>query len=74
MPVLVLSIAEDLNKLFQDGGMATITLLCKLCRIMVVTIYIPFMFIIGILCSKNRGTDRTSKMFDVVLPVKRSDI
>lgn len=41
---------------------------------MEVTVDFAFMFIVGILCTKDRGTDRTSKMLNVILAVESGNI
>lgn len=44
--MLVLAIAEDFHELFQNRGMATMTSLSELGRIVEVTINLAFMFVI----------------------------
>lgn len=74
MPMLVLAIAEDFHELLQDGRVAAVASLGELGRVVEVTIDLAFVFIVGILCTKDRGTDRTSKMLYVVLAVESGNI
>lgn len=46
MPALVLHVAVDLDKLFENGAVTTRTLGGKASRVMKMTIYITLMFVI----------------------------
>ena len=72
--MLVLAIAEDFHELLQDCRVAAVASLGELGRVVEVTVDLAFVFIVGILCTKDRGTDRTSKMLDVVLAVESGNI
>lgn len=72
--MLILPVPEDLHKLFQNGGMAAMAPLCKLGRIMVVTIYHAFMFVVTVLRSEHCGANRTSEMFYMIFAVQGCDI
>ena len=74
MPVLVLTIAEDFNKLLKNRSMASITPLSKLRGIVVMTIYIAFMLIVRVLGTEHGGTDGASKMFDVIFTIESRDV
>jgi hypothetical protein len=52
MPMLVLSISENLNKLLQDGRLAPITPLGELGRIMVMAVNVSVMFVVAILSAE----------------------
>lgn len=56
MPVLVLAIAKDLNKLLQDRVVATLTSLSKSCGVMVVTVHVALVLVVTVLCSENCRT------------------
>jgi hypothetical protein len=53
MPVLVLSVAEDLHELLENGRLAAITALCELCRVVVVAIDIAVVLIVAILSAED---------------------
>ena len=72
--MLVLSISEDFDKLFQDGSVTTMTPLCELGRIMVMTVYFAFMFVVTVLRSEYCRADRAGKMFDMVFAIQGRDI
>lgn len=72
--MLVLSVPEDFHKLFQNGSMASMASLRELGRIMIVAIHHAFMFVVTVLRSKYRGTNRTSKMFYMIFAVQGCDI
>lgn len=46
VPVLIDSVAEDLDELLQDGGLTSIALLRKLGRVMVVAVHIAFVLVV----------------------------
>lgn len=46
MPVLILSVAEYLDKLFQNRGVTAVASLCKLGRVVEVAVNLALMFII----------------------------
>lgn len=72
--MLVLTVAENLNKLLQNGCTTTIASLGELGRIVVVTIDLPFVFVVAVLRAKNCWANGTGEMFDVVLLVQGCDI
>jgi len=53
MPVLVLAIAVDFDKLFKNRSLATIAPLSKARRVVIVTIDATIMFIIAVLRAEN---------------------
>lgn len=67
MPVLVLTVPEDLHKLLQYRGPASVTPLCKLRRVMVMTVDLPFVFVVAVLCTEHRRANRAREMFNVIL-------
>lgn len=72
--MLILSVSENFDKLFQYRRLAPIAPLCKLCRIVIVTVNLSLVFIIAVLRAKNCWTDRASEMLDVVFAIQGSDI
>lgn len=51
--MLVLSVTEDFNKLFQNGGVAAVALLCKLGRVVIATVDIAIVLIVAILSAED---------------------
>lgn len=72
--MLVLAIAENLDKLFEDGGLAAITSLCELGGVVIVTVDHTIMLIVAILCSERRWAHRASEMFDVIFAFECCDV
>lgn len=70
--MLVLTIAKDLDELFQNGGLAAITFLSISGRVMVMTVDTAIVFIVTVLSPKNCGTNGTSEVFDVIFPIQSS--
>lgn len=74
MPVLVLSIAIDFNKLLQDGRVATITSFGKLRRVMIMAVHLAIVLVVAVLRPKDGRTDRTRKVLDMVFPVDGGNV
>lgn len=74
VPVLVLTIPEDLDKLLQYGGLTTAASLGELRRVVIVTIYLAVMFVIAVLSPKHRRAERAGEVVDMVLVIEGSDI
>lgn len=72
--MLVVTVAEDLDELLEDGGMTAIASLGELSRVVIVTIDIPFVLIIRVLGTKDGRTDGAGEMFDVVLAIQSGDV
>ena len=74
MPVLVLAISKDLDKLLEDGRLAAIASLRELCRVVVVAVHIAVVLVVTVLRAKDGRTEGTSEMVHVVLPIQRRDV
>ncbi len=74
MPVLILSISENLDELLQNGSLAAVASLSELSGIVIVAVDLSFMFVVAILSPKNGWADRTGEVLDMVLALKRRDI
>jgi len=72
--MLILTIAEDFDKLFQDGGVTAITALSEFGRVMVVAVYVSLVFVVAVLSAKYGWAYRAGEMFDVVFAVERGDV
>jgi hypothetical protein len=55
--MLILAVAEYLNKLFQDSCLTSIASLGELGGVMEVAIDFPFMFVVAVRSSEDCGTD-----------------
>ncbi len=64
--MLILTIAEDLDKLLQNRCMAPITPLSELCRVMVMAVHVPIVLVITILSAEDRWAHRTCEMINVI--------
>lgn len=69
MPVFILAVAVNLDKLLENGGPASCTLDRIVDRVMIVTVDLAIVFIVGIFGSKDGWTDGTCKVLDVILVV-----
>lgn len=74
VPVFILAVAVDLDKLLEDRGPASCTLDSVVDRVMIVAVDLPIVFIVRILGSKDGCADGASKVFDVILVVQSSDV
>jgi len=72
--VLILAVSEDLDELFEDGILTSLTSLCELCRVVVVAVDPTFMLVVAVLRSKYRWTDRAREMLNMVFSVQRCDV
>ena len=72
--MLVLALPEDLNKLFQNRGVTSITTLCELCRVVVVAVDTSIMFVVTVLGAKDCWAYRTGEMIYVIFSVKGSNV
>jgi len=74
VPVLILAIAEDFDKLLENGILTTLAVLRKFGRIVVMAVHIAFVLIVAIFGSKLCRADRARKMLNMVLPVQGGDV
>lgn len=74
VPVLVLAVAKYLDKLLENGGMASVASLRKSGRVVVVAVDISFMFVVAILGAKNGGADGAGKVFNVVFAFEGGNV
>ena len=74
MPVLIDTVAEDLDELLQDGSLTTIALLRKFGRVVVMAVHIAFVLVVGILCTKDSRAYTASEMLNVVFAVHGSNV
>jgi len=74
MPVLILAIAEDLDKLLENGSLAALAPLGKTGRVVIMAIHLAIVLIVAVLCSKHCGTQRAGKVINVVFPLECRDI
>jgi hypothetical protein len=74
MPVLVLTVSEDFHKLLENGGLAPVTALGELGRVVIVAVDIAVMFVVTVLGAKHCRTYGASEVVDVVLVVEGGDV
>lgn len=74
MPVLIHTIAEDFDKLLENGGLATIALLSELGRVMIVAIDVAFVFVVAVRCTKDGRADTAGEVLNVVFAIEGSDV
>ena len=74
MPVLILPIAKDFHKLFEDCCSAAVAPLGILCRIVVMTVHLSFMLVVAVLCAEDSRTDGAGEMLYMVLSIKRGNV
>ena len=72
--MLVLAIAEDFDKLFEDGRLAAIAALCEFCRVVVMAVDISLVLVIAVLGAEHSGTHGTRKVLYVVFTVQGGDV
>lgn len=68
--MLVLAVAEYLNKLFQDCSLTAVALLRKTGRVVVMTVHFAFVLIVTVLSAEDGGADGTSEVLNVVLAIQ----
>ena len=69
--MLVLSVAENLDKLFENGGMTAVTPLGELGRVVVVAVDVAIVLVVAVLRAKDGRAEGTGEVLDVVLAVER---
>ena len=72
--MLILPISKDFHKLLENSDLATVALLCELCRVVVVAVDVAVMLVIAVLSAEYRIAEGTSKVVDMVLAVQRCDV
>lgn len=70
VPMLVLAVTENLNELFQNGGLAPVTALSEFCGIMEMAVYAAVVLIIAVLRPKHGRTNGACEVLDVVFTVE----
>lgn len=74
MPVLVLAIAEDFDKLLQNGCLAAVAALGKFCRIVIMAVDVSFVLVIAVLGAKHGRAYGAGEMLDVILSIQCGDV
>jgi len=72
--MLVLAVSEDLNKLFEDSVLTSLTSLGEFCGVVIVAVDFAFVFVVAVLSSEYRWTDRACKVLNMVLSFQRCDV
>jgi hypothetical protein len=74
VPVLILTIAEDFDKLLENGILTSLTALCKFGRIVIMAVHVAFVLVVTIFGSELCRADGTREMLNMVLPVQGGDV
>jgi hypothetical protein len=72
--MLILTVAEDFDKLFEDSRLTAVAALSEFGRVMIVAVYVSLMFIVAVLGTKDGRAYGAGKMFDVVFAVECGDV
>lgn len=74
MPVLVLPVAEYLDKLLKYGRLASAASLGELGGVVVVAVDLALVLVVAVLGSKDRRAQRAREVLDVVFSFERRDV
>lgn len=74
MPVLILTITKNLDKLLENGCLTSVAPLREFGRIMVMTVNVTVVLVVAVLRSKDRWTYRASKVLNVIFSIQCSDV
>ena len=72
--MLILPVPENFNELLKYRGEAAVAALSKSSGVVVMTIHLPIVLVIAVLCPESSRTHRACEVIDMVLAVKSSDI
>ena len=72
--MLVLTVTENLDKLFQDSSLTAVTALSELSRVVEMAVDFALMFVIRVLGTKDGRADRTCEVFDMVFAFQCGDV
>ena len=70
MPVLVLTVAVNLDELFEDCVVAAMATLGEAGRIVIMAINLALVLVVAVLRAEYGGTDGTGEVLDVVFVVE----
>lgn len=74
VPVLVLTVTEDLDKLLKNCRLTTVALLRELGGVMVVAVDLPIVFVVAVLRAEDGRTEGAREVVDVVFSLQGRDI
>lgn len=74
VPVFILAVAVNLDKLLENGGPASSTLYSIVDRVVIVTVDLAIVFVIRVLGSKDGWADGACKVLNVILVVEGGDV
>jgi hypothetical protein len=72
--MLVLAVAKYLDKLLKNRGMAAITSLGKLSRVVEMTVDLAVMFVVAVRGTEDRRAHRAGEVVDMVFAVQGCDV
>jgi hypothetical protein len=74
MPVLVLAVAEDLDELLEDGGLASIAALGELGRVVVMAVNLAIVLVVAVLGAEYCRAQGACEVVDVILALERGNV
>ena len=74
MPMLILAVSINLDKLLENGRVAAVAALSELSGVVKMTIDLSLVFVVGVLSAKHRRAYGTGEMFNVILAVESSNV
>lgn len=74
MPVLVLTVTKDLDKLLKNCRLTSVTLLSKLGGVVVMTVNLPIVFVVAVLRAEDCRAEGAGEMVNVIFPLQRRDV
>ena len=72
--MLIDTISEDLDELFENRCLTAIALLRKPGRVVVVAVYISFVFVIAIRGTEDCRTDTAREVLNVIFAIQCGDV
>jgi hypothetical protein len=74
MPVLVLAVSEDFNKLLEDCRLAAIAALGKLGRVVVVAVHLAVVLVVAVLGAKDGRAEGAGEVVNMILSLQGGDV
>lgn len=74
MPVLVLTVPEDLDELLKNGGLAAIAALRELGGIVIVAVHLAVVLVVAVLGAEYGGAQGAGEVIDVVFALEGCDV
>ncbi len=72
--MLIFTVSEYLNELFENRSLAAFTALSELGRVMVMAVHMAVMFVVAVLGAEDGGAEGAGEVVDMVFPIKSCDV